>query len=197
MRGRRRAASFRGFRGGNARKAKGRPEVFAVIKYRAKYRASRSCFMASETLRGLEQSLLLQKLREHLEPYLAVVDLEHALLDRERQRQDLGQPIADPGRVGERELGGKVLLADTVDQELEQVGEWLERIGQRERRLGRERSHLPDDQTVFGDRVCLHLKPRHAFGPQMQDAELRHVPGRDPRKRADRSERESRSCRRG
>src|SRR5438105_699233 len=92
--------------------------------------------MASETLRGLDESLLLQKLREHLEPYLAVVDLEHALLDRERQRQDLGQPIADPGRVGERELGGKVLLADTVDQEVEQVGEWLERSGQRGRRRG-------------------------------------------------------------
>ena len=87
--------------------------------------------MASETLRGLDQFLLFQKLRENLEPHFAVVDLEHALFDRERQRQDLGEPVADPRRVGERELGGKVLFADTVDQELEQVGERLVRIGQR------------------------------------------------------------------
>src|SRR2546430_14712440 len=86
--------------------------------------------MASETLRGLDESLLLQKLREHLEPYLAVVDFEHALLDRERQRQNLGQPIADPGRVGERELGGKILLADTGYQELEQGGEGVLSIRQ-------------------------------------------------------------------
>src|SRR5436309_1812327 len=101
--------SFQGLVRGKRRAA---PELFAVIESRAKYRASRRCCMASETLRGLDESLLLQKLREHLEPYLAVVDLEHALLDRKRQRQDLGEPVADPRRVGERELGGKVLFAD-------------------------------------------------------------------------------------
>ena len=127
-------------------------------------------------------------MREHLEPYLAVIDLEHVLLDGERQRQDLGKPIADPRRVGKRELRGKVLLADAVDQQLEQTGERLVRVGQRERRFGRERSHLPDDQTVFGDRVRLHLEPCRAFGPQMQDAELRHVPADDRRQRADRRE---------
>src|SRR5215470_17595420 len=48
---------------------------------------------------GLQQSLLLQELLQYLEPHLRVVDLEHALLHGQRQRQELGQAIAHPRGV--------------------------------------------------------------------------------------------------
>src|ERR1700758_3928819 len=67
----------------------------------------------------LKESLLLQELREHLEPNLAIVDLEHALLDVERQRQQLGEPIAHPGCVVQHKLGRKVLAPDASDQQFE------------------------------------------------------------------------------
>src|SRR5512141_403848 len=37
-----------------------------------------------------QQAVLLEELREHRETHFAVVDLEHALLDGERQRHQLG-----------------------------------------------------------------------------------------------------------
>ena len=56
-----------------------------------------------------DKALLLQELPEHLEPHGGVVDLEHALLDRQGQWQDLGETVADPGRIAVVGFGGEVL----------------------------------------------------------------------------------------
>ena len=53
---------------------------------------------AARRLRQTEP-LLLQELLQHRRAAPRVVDLEHALLDRQRQRQQLGEPVADPRRV--------------------------------------------------------------------------------------------------
>src|SRR5881397_2075587 len=43
----------------------------------------------------LQDALLREELREHVEPHFAVVDFEHALLDGQRQRKQFGKSIAD------------------------------------------------------------------------------------------------------
>ena len=60
---------------------------------------------------SLEHALLRQELLQHLQAHVGVVDLEHALLDRQRQRQELRQPVADPRRVVVVALRGKVAAA--------------------------------------------------------------------------------------
>src|SRR5262249_3914643 len=99
----------------------------------------------------------MKKLRERLESHSAIVDLEHALFDMERQRQKLGQPVAHPGRVIEREIGGKVLTTDAADQELQQFGEREVRLWKRDRWLRRNRRDLPDHQAILCGRVRLDL----------------------------------------
>ena len=47
----------------------------------------------------LYEALPLEKLVERRQPHVRVVDFEHPLLDRERQRQQLGEPVADPRSV--------------------------------------------------------------------------------------------------
>src|SRR5436305_5462169 len=104
--------------------------------------------MASETLRGLNQPLLLQKFREYGEPHLGIVDLEHALLDRQRQRQQLRQTVTDPRSIVERDIDGKILSADALDQELEEARERLVRGREYECGFGSDVGHLSDHEAV-------------------------------------------------
>src|SRR5690348_11632823 len=168
-----------------ARMAKGRPKPFGQIRLGAKHRASE----ASETSPRSEKSLLFQKLRKGREPNFRVVDLEHALLDRQRQRQDLGEAVADPGSVSQREIVREILLAYALDEDFQEFCQRLERFGERHRRFRRDVGDLPYDKPVVGDRVRPHLEARESPRPDVEDAELRHIPVGDPRPRPDRGER--------
>src|SRR5215471_17685703 len=125
--------------------------------------------------RGLEKALLLQKLGEHLEANLAVVDFEHALLDSQGQWQQLGEAIAHPGGVSQVRFSGEILAPDASDQQLEQPRQRTIVIGQRNRRLGRNRRYLADDEAISTDAVRMHLKAVTTFGFQVENAQLRNV----------------------
>src|SRR5207245_7527113 len=142
-----------------ARTVQGRPKPSAQIFFGAKYRASCGCCLASETLPRLQQPLLFQKPREHRQSHVGIVDLEHALLDRQRQRKDFSQPVPDPRGIRQCKIGWKALPADTIDQKLEQAREWLEYLGQRQRGFWRDLCHPRRHETIFGDLVGLHLEP--------------------------------------
>src|SRR6185437_8949366 len=45
------------------------------------------------------QRALLEQWREQLQPRLGVIELQHALQQRGIQRQQLGQPMADPAGI--------------------------------------------------------------------------------------------------
>src|SRR5206468_9987183 len=162
----------------------GRPCATSLERW-AKLYAPRRAYPGRATVVLLEQPLLPQKLIERFEPYLAVVDLEHALLDAERQRQKLGETIADPGSVVGCLIGREILLADAAYQQIEEVRERLELLGKLARGFGRQGDDLTGDQTVVSNAVCFYLESRLALGAQVQDTELRHVPGDDPCERSD------------
>ncbi len=117
----------------------------------------------------------------------AVVDLEHALLDRQRQRKQFGEPVADPGRIAQRARAEKCSGPARLIISSRRPASGAKCSGSSSRRLGRQMRHLRDDEPVVADVARLHLKPRAALGLQMQDAELRHVPRHDARLRSDRA----------
>src|ERR1700682_101971 len=131
--------------------------------------------------RRSDKPLLLEELREDVQANDAVVDLEHALLERERQRTQFGKSVADPGCIVQRQLRRKILGPHAVDHQLEQAGERREGFWKLECRLRWQERHLSDDDTIGGDAARLHLKSHATFGFQMQYAELRHIPGHDSR----------------
>ena len=101
-----------------------------------------------------DEALLRQELRKHLEPYLRIVDLEHALLDRQRQRQELREAVADPGRVVVVGIGGEVLRADARGDELEQLRQRQLRL-RRARLAARRRSPVTSPTTSpYGSTAC-------------------------------------------
>src|ERR1700682_1030523 len=122
--------------------------------------------------RRSDKPLLLEELREDVQANDAVVDLEHALLDRQRQRKQFGKSVADPGCIVQCELRRKILGPGAVDHELEQAGERRERFRKLDLRLRRQKRHLSDDESIAGDAARLHLKSRAALGLPMKDAEL-------------------------
>src|SRR5262249_13308762 len=157
---------------------------YLIIRAVARTTASRPAAIC----RALQKTLLLQKLREHLQAHFAVVDFEHALFDRQRQGQQLCKAIAHPCSVIERRLGGEILTPNTLDQQFQQRCQRPVAFGQRYRRLGWDRCHFSNHETIVGDAVRLHLEARAALGLQVKYAELRDVASGDAGERPDRGE---------
>ena len=125
---------------------------------------------------------------QHREPDFGVVDLEDVLLDRQRQRQELGEAVADPRCVVERPLVGELVRTGARGQELQELRERFEPGGQGDAGLRGKRRYLADDEPILSQRVRAHFEARSAGGPDMQDSLLRHIPGFDARERSRRRE---------
>ena len=119
---------------------------------------------------------------------LRVVDFEHALLDRQRQRQQLGEPVADPRRVvvlraSPGSSARRSALRSTRAVARAARSSRQARCAARRRSSSRRRRRGPRAR-----RHAAHLEARAALGRAVQDAELRHVAVGDARERADRRE---------
>ena len=114
-----------------------------------------------------DESLLLQELLQERKAHRAVVDLEHALLDRQRQREDLGEAVADPGSIVERVGLGELVPADACGDELEQLRERRKLRAKRDGGLGGDARRKGDQEAVGLDPLRAHEEALAALGRGM------------------------------
>src|SRR5437763_7757003 len=133
----------------------------------------------------LDQPLVREKPAQRAQPDQRIIDLQHALLDREREWQELREPITDPRRIVVSMRGREALRTNPCGDHFKQLRERRTVFRQRMAGFGGDWRDIADDEARRLNRMLFHLKTIAAARHHMQDSELWHFPIDDANERSD------------